>query len=76
MILYFSGGGRPWLGEMTLEIADIMSSFYTNANHKRAVSKGKSYVVEIGNLPDSRMRRLLLAKKKKLRASSDAKPKS
>lgn len=52
MIVYFSGGGRPWVPELCLEGSHIMLSYYTNYNRK-------------SKKPDSRLRRVLKANKKK-----------
>ncbi len=49
MILYFSGGGSPWIPEMQIEEPAVMLSYYVN--HWLA---GKS---------DTRLRRIILARK-------------
>lgn len=53
MILFFSGGGTPWLPERVLQEGAVMLSHYVDGAFKRADSR-----------PGSRMRRLFASKRK------------
>lgn len=52
MILFFSGGGRPWVAELCLDDGSVMLSYWININQKTKKM-------------DSRTRRILKAKKRK-----------
>lgn len=63
MKLFFSGGGAPWLPEMQMPHPDVMLSFYMcscAANMKKGQTKIKKYK------PDTRIKRLLKANKRRL----------
>lgn len=52
MILFFSGGGSPWIPEIQLKDPYVMLSYWVNVNRKK-------------NRPDSRLRRLIKVRKKR-----------
>ena len=57
MILFFSGGGSPWIAEKCLSKPTVMLSYFTNVNQK-------------SKKMDSRFRRLLKVKRKKNESQS------
>lgn len=52
MILFFSGGGSPWIPEIQLQDPYVMLSYWVNVNRKK-------------NTPDSRLKRLMKVRKKR-----------
>jgi hypothetical protein len=50
MVIFFSGGGSPWIAERFFKDSSIMLSYYTNSKDNKA---------------DSRLRKIMRAKKRK-----------